>query len=285
MRIETTSDVINKLVAEKSMSVNSTTLLPYESNALDINTYVCLSSGSQSVLARYTKDTLCLIKPVDIQSIKPCNLEQKFLSHALYDDQLTMLTVTGPAGTGKTLLVLAAALDQTFTKNKYEQIILTKPRLQVTDDSDEPMGELPGDVSEKMAPMMLSYESAVARIWGVNYKMLWQQMISAGKIKVIPLEFMRGIDLAGALVICDEAQNVSRAQYKTLATRLASDSRLICLGDMDQIDKKRNIGTVPLLEVITHKLYKASIITSHIALTQVERGPLTDLMVKIFKGT
>lgn len=280
---EVPSSLIDKLYSKQRVNFSDLEEVIPNMPYLPNNGYACLRdySGSQSTLVVVKDGELHPFQSRDLGAITPKNLEQKFLAHSLYDPEISMVTVTGPAGSGKTLLTLAAAFQQFFVLKDYKRLVLTKPRTQVTDD-DEPMGEIPGDIIEKMGPQMLSYESAMRKVLGPQWNIFWEKELMAGRIQIIPLEHMRGIDLSDSFVICDEAQNAGKSQYKTLTTRMNASSKLICLGDIQQIDKKTNFESVPLLAAAQHGLYMDSPLTSYINLTQVERGPLVDLMVKIF---
>lgn len=243
------------------------------------NQYFCLKSDTTQVLAYRQNDYLYKFLPPNVGAIKPQNLEQRFLTHALLEDSIKMLSIVGEAGTGKTLLTIAAALEMVYVQRRYERLILTKPRTQVT-DGDEPMGEIPGSVLEKMAPQLASYESAMRKAWGSKWADMFQQLMNKGVIQVMPLEHMRGVNFDNAIVVCDEAQNVGFNQYKTLVTRMESSSKLICMGDVRQVDRN-HMGPIPLLEIADHRFYKNSELTAHIELLEVERGPLVDLMIRI----
>ena len=280
--IEVPSGIINQLYEGEHIDFNVFKELNIDMSLYPNNGYLCLRNGtSQSALAHLKNETVRIVRSRAIKDIKPLNLEQKYLAHSLLDTDIQMVTVIGPAGSGKTLLTLAAAIDQTFIQKKYKKIVLTKPRTQVTDDED-PMGEVPGSMIEKMSPQLLSYEAAMRKIWGPKFTTYWEQMINNGTIEVIPLEHMRGIDLSDSFVICDEAQNAGSRQYKTLGTRMNASSKLVCLGDIEQVDRK-HIQDIPLLKIGKHQFYTESDLTSFIELTQVERGPLVQLIVNIMK--
>lgn len=247
------------------------------------NEYVTLVSGDTSIQTWVHGDYIYkLDSNISLQGISPRNPEQVFLAHALMEESIKMVTVTGEAGTGKTLLTLAAAIELMNPRSgepQFERIVFTKPRTQVT-DGEEPMGELPGDVLEKMAPQMASYESSLRKILGSQWKTWFEMGLQKEKIMIMPLEHMRGVNFENSIVICDEAQNVGIKQYKTLVTRMDASSKLICMGDVRQTDRDHDYDN-PLLEVARHVFYEESSLTAFIELKEVERGPLVDLMIKI----
>lgn len=244
------------------------------------NWYCSLACGSQSVLAVLKDGVLMRLEP-SRYDLKPKNREQEFLSSALFDRDISMVTIVGGAGTGKTLVTIAAAIQQTFVERKYAKIVITKPRTQITDGEDA-MGEVPGDMVEKMGPQMLSYESAVAKALSKQGVDMWRHMIEKGTVQIIPLEMMRGVDFSGCFVICDESQNVGTNQFAALATRINADSKLVVMGDIEQVDRA-HYDDVPMMRFAKHAMYMESPLTSFVELTEVERGPLTKLMVDIHR--
>lgn len=280
--VKTPTTLTDMLFAEESLTCGE--VLELTNGAFDPrnhgnNQYFCLKSETAQMLAWRRNDYIHHFNAPNVGAIRPQNLEQKFLAHALLEDDIKMVTVVGEAGTGKTLMTIAAALEMVYTQGRYERLVLTKPRTQVT-DGDEPMGELPGDVLEKMAPQMASYESAMRKAWGANWAHMFEQMLAKDIIQIMPLEHMRGVNFDNSIVICDEAQNVGFKQYKTLVTRMDESSKLICMGDVRQVDRTHE-SDVPIMGIAHHKFYAHSELTAYIELLEVERGPLVDLMIKI----
>jgi len=239
------------------------------------NFYFNARSSSSSLLLKHVNGKLFSLKTGSFQKISSKNREQQYLIDALLDENIRCVSVTGKAGTGKTLLVLAYAISQLHA-SKPKEIIITKSRVQVTDDDEEPMGEVPGDMIEKMAPQLLSYNTAFSKILGKNSTNYLQELIRTGRIQIIPLEFMRGVDFSDKIVICDEVQNCGRAQLKTLGTRINSSSRLILMGDLRQSDKEFD-SEIPFSKLVDSDIYADSKITTHVHLIKQERGPLADL--------
>jgi PhoH-like ATPase len=255
-----------------------------------VNSYHSIRSeaanGKTSVLVKITQNGLTLIQePRNFLKIKPANLEQSFAFHALADNQTKILTLVGQAGSGKTLITLAYALDALMTSKTFKRIVLTKPRTQVLDDDDTEMGEVPGDILAKMAPQLISYNMAFQRILTDKGTQYLELAIKKEDIMIIPLEHMRGVDFKDTLVICDEAQNLGRSQLKTLTTRIGHGSKLILMGDLDQDDKlyKRDRNSNPILFMANHPLYRQSKYTAFIKLEDVMRHEVVELMTRIFK--
>ena len=267
--------LVSEFILEKKYNVNVEDF-PY-------NFYGNLSNAqkNKSILFVF-KDDLELLRDTRYPIFRPNNREQRFLANALYDPTIELLTVTGPAGTGKTYCVLAAAIDLVMNQKKYERIILTKPRTQVTDDADHEMGEVPGNILEKMAPQMISYMSSIRSILGGNTKDYLQTAIDKGQIEILPLEHLRGADLANAFIICDEAQNMGFKQYKMLTTRPGKNAKLVLMGDCSQQDKDTD-GIVPMLHYSQNYAYLESPLTANIELVKVERSELVKLMIEVTK--
>jgi len=178
------------------------------------------------------------------------NAEQDCVVDAMLDDQINFLAVSGPAGTGKTLLAIACALDMVLKKNKrvhagkicYEQVVITKPIIPIQKDH----GFLPGDIEEKMEPWMRSiYDNIEFLIKTIEEEKdgvklskysSADALLDFGILELAPLTYMRGRTLPNRLMIVDEAQNLRPFDAKTIVTRCGEDTKLIFCGDTDQID-------------------------------------------------
>jgi predicted ribonuclease YlaK len=255
-----------------------------------VNQYRCFRSGNKSQIVLYRADSIVAVPSPSgtigkSVKVRPANLEQEIALLSLRNPDIACNVITGNAGSGKTLLTMAFAVDSVFTNKVYDTLVLTKPRTQVHDDDDEAMGEVPGGIFEKMSPQMISYNIALNKILGNNSATFIQTLIDKGVIQIIPLEHMRGVDFSNALVICDEAQNLGRRQLETLSTRIGKNSKLVLMGDTKQDDKasRRLQGENSLISMVNHPLYLQSPYTSWVNLRKVMRHPLVDLMIEIFK--
>ena len=155
------------------------------------------------------------------------NEEQKIAKDIILNNTITVLT--GKAGSGKTMLAAQVGLDLLFN-GKVDCVILTRPAVT----SGEEVGILPGGIDEKLAPYV---DSIYENIYSLYSKEKIDSCIKEGKIKIIPLGFMRGRNLKGCVIV-DEAQNMTNKQSKLLLTRICKDAKLILCGDIDQIDLK-----------------------------------------------
>jgi PhoH-like ATPase len=175
--------------------------------------------------------------------ISPKNIEQRMALSILSDPSVSLVTLIGKAGTGKTFLALAAALTQ-MNSGKYERILLTKPNIAMGND----IGYLPGSESDKMKPWMQSFFDnldqlfpATAEDRGIfsnhHIEKGWEQLFYSDKIQVQPVYSVRGRSISNAYVIIDEAQNLTPHETKTLITRAAEGTKVVLCGDPYQVDR------------------------------------------------
>ncbi len=204
------------------------------------------------------------------------NREQNFALNLLMDPEIDFVTLLGQAGTGKTLLTLAAALTQTLDKKIYSEIIMTRVTVSVGED----IGFLPGTEEEKMAPWMgalednldvLNQSDEEAGEWG---RAATQDLIRT-RIKVKSLNFMRGRTFLHKFIIIDEAQNLTPKQMKTLITRAGPGTKVVCLGNIGQIDTPYlTEGSSGLTYVVDR--FKGWKHNGHVTLVRGERSRLAD---------
>lgn len=162
--------------------------------------------------------------------ITPKSLKQEEYIDLLMDDSLPIIFATGPAGTGKTMLAVLAAL-KAFRNGKCKKIVITRPAVGV---DDEQHGFLPGDLNAKMAPWTRPIMDVVAEYYrptDIN------KMLEYGEIEISPLAYMRGRSLKDAFIICDEMQNATINQMKMVLTRLGDNSKMVITGDLHQTDR------------------------------------------------
>jgi PhoH-like ATPase len=201
------------------------------------NGYYILNNCTNSVLARYNGETDA-IERVDkkyVFGIKPRNAEQTFGLNALLQDEIKLVALEGVAGTGKTLLALASALEQ---KNKYDQIILARPIIPL---SNREIGFLPGDAESKISPYMqplwdnLNFIKNQFKANEKKSKVL-EQLQESGLLTITALAFIRGRSLINSIFIVDEAQNLTPHEVKTIITRAGEGPKVIFTGAINQID-------------------------------------------------
>lgn len=201
------------------------------------NGYYILKNGKTSTLAYYNphKDEVERVDKNFVYGIKPKNAEQAFAFHALLNPDVKLVALQGVAGTGKTLLALASALEQ---HSKYQQIILARPIVPL---SNKEIGFLPGDANEKIGPYMeplwdnLKFIKSQFNETEKKHKAI-VEMEQQGKLMITPLAFIRGRSLSNVLFIIDEAQNLTPHEVKTIITRAGENTKIVFTGDVRQID-------------------------------------------------
>jgi PhoH-like ATPase len=210
-----------------------------------------------------------------IYGIKPRNAEQTFAVSALINNKIPLVTITGKAGTGKTLLALAAAL---FVKKDFRQIYVARPVIPL---SNKDIGFLPGDVDSKLAPYMQPLWDNLKVIQDQfpdtdKHHLQINQMIKDEKLIVEPLSYIRGRSLQRIYFIVDEAQNLTPHEIKTIITRVGEGTKIVFTGDIYQIDHpyldSQSNGLSYLIET-----FKGQKLYAHINLEKGERSELAEL--------
>lgn len=244
------------------------------------NQILILKNGEASALACYHKRTnrLRRVDKVRAYGIEPRNAEQTFAMHVLMNPDVRLVSLTGIAGTGKTLLALAAALAQ---EGSYDQILLSRPVIPL---QNQDMGFLPGAINEKLMPYMLPLYDNLAVIKSklkptsreaVHIEELQKQ----NKLMITPLAYIRGRSLNNTFFIIDEAQNLTPHEVKTIVTRAGEGTKMVFTGDIQQIDS-------PYLDIRSNGLTHLSDrmlgeeIFAHVNLVKGERSELAELAGK-----
>jgi PhoH-like ATPase len=203
------------------------------------------------------------------------NREQNFALNLLMDPEVDFVTLLGGAGTGKTLLALAAGLAQVMDQQRYREIIMTRATVSVGED----IGFLPGTEEEKMTPWMGALTDNLEVLADPQEGGSWGRAATndllASRIKIRSLNFMRGRTFLSRYVIIDEAQNLTPKQMKTLLTRAGPGTKMICLGNVEQIDTPYLTETTSGLTYAVDR-FKAWQHSAHITLRRGERSRLAD---------
>ena len=267
------TEVINGLYEEGHCTPTSVL-----KNGLPIcNDYFILKSPKNSVLAYYNPGEKCLqkVEKKPVYGIKPRNAEQTFAIHAILNTEVRLVTLQGVAGTGKTLLALAGALEQ---RRNYKQIYLARPIVPL---SNKDIGYLPGDIKSKLNPYMEPLWDNLKFIqnqFGDNDKEATRltDMVNNEKLVITPLAYIRGRSLSNIFFIVDEAQNLTPHEVKTIITRAGEGTKVLFTGDIHQIDTpyldSQSNGLSYLIDRIKdHPLY------AHVTLEKGERSELANL--------
>lgn len=216
-----------------------------------------------------------------VWGINARNPEQNFALNLLLDPEVDFVSLVGTAGTGKTLLALAAGLSQTLEENRYREIIMTRITVPVADD----IGYLPGTEEEKMTPWMgalmdnLEVLTKSDSHFGSWAQQATQDLLS-NRIKIRSINFMRGRTFLNKFLIIDEAQNITPKQMKTLVTRAGPGTKIVCLGNIGQIDTPYLTETTSGLTYVVDR-FKNWPHAGHITLVRGERSRLADYASEI----
>lgn len=275
MIVDLDSAIIDELYRTSEIEVKK--IPAFKKNPPADNQYFVLKNGKSSVLAFYNPETE-KIERVEKNlafGIKPRNAEQVFALHALENPNVKLVTIQGVAGTGKTLLALAGALNQ---KRDYRQIFLARPIVPL---SNKDIGYLPGDVKSKLNPYMEPLWDNLKMIQGQwdegsrEHKKI-QDMVDQEKLVVQPLAYIRGRSLSNIFFIVDEAQNLTPHEVKTIITRAGEGTKIIFTGDIYQIDTPYLDAQSNGLSYLIDKL-KGQKLYAHITLEKGERSELANL--------
>jgi len=234
------------------------------------------SHSGKSLLGIYKKGAIQKIPKSEIKlnvGFEPRNKEQRFAANLLMDSNIQLVTLTGIAGSGKTFITLMSAVSG-LLEGKYKRIIVTRSIQPVGRD----LGYLPGDMNEKMAPWMAPITDNFRHAF--KDMAYYHTMRQSGDIEIAPLAYIRGRTFNDAFVIVDEAQNASIHELKTVITRIGKGSKIVLLGDTDQID-------TPYLDKISNGLsivaqrFKKSEYSGHVHLINGQRSEIATLASSI----
>jgi len=208
--------------------------------------------------------------------VVPRNKEQTFAYDLLFDDDIPLISLIGRAGSGKTLMAIAAGLEQVlgFGERKYKKIVVSRPVQPMGKD----IGFLPGTMEEKMLPWLMPIHDNLEFILGNKHK--FKSYFEQGLIEVEALTYIRGRSISNAFIIIDEAQNLTAHEVKTIITRVGEGTKVILTGDIEQID---NIYTNETSNGLTYAIekFKDSELVGHITFKKGERSKIATLASKV----
>lgn len=264
--LEVTQADIDLIFDEKEL------IIPNEN--FEFNECVILKSGQSSALAiAYDDMTLHKLKYTakkgfSCEGIKPRSAEQAFAMELMLDPEIDLVTVTGKAGCGKTLLAIATAVHNLHQRT-YDKIIISRP----VESTSKDIGYLPGDKFEKMQSWVQPIFDNLEAIFGKRYQDYVNQLLHKGQLEVEALTFIRGRSLPNTIFIIDEAQNINYNEAKAIITRMGENSKLILIGDLEQIDSEKLTEITSGLSN-TVEVFKSYEGAAHITLRRGERSPL-----------
>ncbi len=279
-----TLDIINDFYANREVS------LPPNGKELNPNEFVILhdkEDENQFVYGMYDAEdkVVRMIDPLTegVWGIFPRNLEQTFAMEALLNENINLVTLTGGAGTGKTLLAIAAGLAKTTDEDIYQKLLVARPVFPLGKD----LGFLPGDLNEKLNPWMQPIFDNLELIMGggpasrhKRFSKSYQELIDQGILSVEPLTYIRGRSLPNQFFIVDEAQNLTPHEIKTILTRAGEGTKIILTGDPYQIDNpyidSENNGLTYVIE-----RFRKETCAAHVSLKSGERSKLASLAANL----
>ncbi len=280
--IEISSDLFSLL--EKAPIINWDLVLKEEPKA---NELIRFKNSNKEILTIYKKEREKLEKQVfadtKVWGVFARNTEQKQAMELLMDERIKLVTLVGKAGTGKTLLAIATALEQVVERKLYKKIFIARPVVPMGND----IGFLPGTEKEKMQPWMLPiYDNIefLASNKGQTSSNEAEKVVagleSLGLLKVEPLTYIRGRSIPQGFIIIDEAQNLTPHEVKTIITRVGKDTKIVFTGDPDQIDNPYLDANSNGLAYIAEKM-KNEILVGHIRLVKGERSEISELASRL----
>ncbi len=272
--------LVDRLFTERSLDVTD---VPGAADVSE-NEFAVLRAGQQSALARRKGDQLCLLRQShEAFDLKPRNIEQRLALDLLLDPEVSVVALDGPAGTGKTLLAIAAGLEQTWnhpSTRRYERMSIFRPVVAV---GRQDMGYLPGTLDEKLDPWMGAIHDAVVAMSDGRRKSTADetlaQITAEGRLTMESVTYLRGRSLHSTWVLLDEAQNLEPSLAKTVLTRAAEGTKVVFTGDTSQIDAPFLSADNNAMAVLTAALGggRGGGLFGHIRLTQGERSPLATM--------
>lgn len=278
--IDVPKDVVDDLYATGVVGLDTLGLDPATTVLVENTPVVCKTPQNGSVLARVRDQSLHRLDDSKTAwGLRPRSKEQRFALDLLLDETVPIVSLSGAAGTGKTILALAAALEQVFepASRQYDRLLILRPMISV---GRQDMGYLPGTVEEKLGPW---FEPIVDTVVALSDSMshkdardmigLW---VDQGSLALDAVTFLRGRSLQRTFVILDEAQNLEPLVAKTVLTRLGEGSKAVLLGDTTQIDSPWLSETSNALAAVVEAL-EGSELFGHLVLTKGERSRAADL--------
>ncbi|MBT8496012.1 MAG: PhoH family protein [Deltaproteobacteria bacterium] len=252
------------------------------------NQYLLLkdrNNAAHTALARYdakTGDAVPIRKLRDgVWGIRPRNKEQHYALDLLLNDDIKLVTLVGKAGTGKTLLALAAGLQKVVEEQAFQKLLVSRPIFPLGRD----IGYLPGDIEEKLNPWMQPIYDNIELLLGLTNRDSKEgrshaELLEMGFVEIEPLTYIRGRSLPNVYMIVDEAQNLTPHEVKTIITRAGDGSKIILTGDPYQIDNPYIDASSNGLTTVVER-FKNEAIAGHITLSKGERSELAELATHV----
>ena len=282
--IATSYEVIDCLYAAGAVDVAAVLeSAEQRETSLTENEFAVLRSGSQSALTRRVGDELVLLPHAvpEPWGLRPRNKEQRFALELLLDPDIAVVALDGRAGTGKTIIAIAAALEQVVEQPRYERVAVYRPLVPV---GRADVGFLPGGLDEKLDPWMSAIHDAIVALTdrgsSRDARHLIDELTARGQLSLESVTFLRGRSLQRQIVVIDEAQNLEPTTLRTILTRVGDGTKVVFTGDTSQIDAPYLGESNNALAVLTNAFTDQPCF-GHVTLTACERGDVASLAAEL----
>jgi PhoH-like ATPase len=277
--IETGFEIVDCLYAAGAIAADAVA----SADGVGENEFAVLRAGSQSALTRRVGDELELLSHTapEAWGLRARSKEQRFALELLLDPAIEVVALDGRAGTGKTLLAVAAGLEQVVEQGRYERLAVYRPLVPV---GRADVGFLPGGLDEKLDPWMSAIHDAVVALTdhgsNTDARRLIEELTARGQLSLESVTFLRGRSLQRQMVVIDEAQNLEPTTLRTILTRVGQGSKVVFTGDTSQIDAPYLGESNNALAVLTHA-FAGQPCFGHITMTACERSDVASLAAEL----
>lgn len=278
VEFHTDADTIDRLYDEGKLEIEGVEAF--------VNEFLIMKSGeSRSALARVIQSepvTVVERMPTHVRAfgVEPKNVRQTIALHQLLDPDVPAVSLMGMAGTGKTFLALASALEQVLEQGRYRRVSVYRPLVAV---GRQEVGYLPGDLSEKLHPWMAAVHDNLYALFsdaGVDgARDAIEELTERGELEMAAVTYLRGRSITGEFVIIDEAQNLELSTLKVILTRMSRDSKVVFCGDLSQVDNPY-ISPFGGMAALIEK-FKGSSLFAHVSLERSVRSPLAEMAATV----
>ncbi len=276
--VEVTKEIFDQV--EKTGKVNLSDIKT--EFKVEPNTFLKLTYKGREISVRNVEGKLkkFILGDVNAWGIRARNDEQRYAMELLMDDKIKVVSLVGMAGTGKTLLAVAAGLEQVVERKMYKKLLIARPIVPMGND----LGYLPGTEKEKLKPWMQPIYDNIDFLCEAKEDKAGEKVVEGleamGLLKVEPLTYIRGRSIPNGFIIIDEAQNLTPLEIKTIVTRAGENTKIVFTGDPYQIDSPYLDANSNGLTYMAEK-FKSEMIAGHVTLTKGERSPLAEIAAKL----
>jgi PhoH-like ATPase len=277
--VDSPSELVDDLYDGRSIDVAEVA----PAGSLAENSFAILRAGSQSAMARCVDDALMLIPQASPEAwgLRSRSKEQRFALELLLDPEVSVIALDGRAGTGKTVLAIAAGLDQVVEQRRYEKLAVYRPLVPV---GRADVGFLPGGLDEKLDPWMSAIHDAIVALTDQRSnreaRTMIDELIARNQLSLESVTFLRGRSLHRQIVVVDEAQNLEPTTLKTILTRIGEGTKVIFTGDTSQIDAPY-LGESNNALAVLIGAFRGQKCFGHITLTSCERSEVASLAAEL----